>query len=260
MSVTRKELHIRALSRIDERYGSTVGALYNANDSGNALQVDGSWNVVTSSGTTLTTDQEMDFYLNLAASEWCRTAFYLPGTATLTWPTSTASKRLNELTPAASQGNLHSVETAYKTISAVKTRLQKFSRGALRNHYPDYAYAAVTPANLLYYATDQSTIHLQGVPSSTVDLTFHGPCYPEDLSGSVTSWSWMEDNELKTVIPTLTALYLIRRKFSDENLFGRFEELAAQYNDLYMSYRLKLDKATLAEHFKEMDSELRGKK
>ena len=70
----------------------------------------------------------------------------------------------------------------------------------------------------------------------------------------------MEDNELRTVIPTLTALYLIRRKFSDENLYGRFEELAAQYNDLYTSYRLKLDKATLAEHFKEMDSELRGKK
>ena len=262
MSVTRKELLIRVLDRIDERYGSTAGSLFNANDSNNPLQVDASWDVVTSGGTVQATTVEIEMCLNLAAHEWCRTAFYLPGMATLTWPTSTATKRFNELTPAASQGNLHAVETVYKTISTVKTRLQKFSRDSLRNHYPDYAYVAVTPANLLYYATDQSTVHLQGVPSSTVSLTFYGPCYPERLaeSGGATSWAWMEDEELRSILPTLAALFLIRRKFSDENLFGRFEELATQYNDWYTSYRARISPATLTEHFREMDSQLRGKR
>lgn len=261
MSVTRKELHVRTLARIDERYGSTAGALYNASDSGNPLRVDTDWSILTSGGTVLTTAQEMDVYLNQAAHEWCKTAFYLEGTATLTWPTTAYSKRLNELTPAASQGNLHSIEAVTKTVSATTTALQKMSRDALRTHNPAYRSSTVTPANLAYWAKDQTTVHLEAKPTASVSLTFYGPCYPQDLaaSGGATSWDWMEDAELRSIIPCLAALLLIRRKFSDSNLFGRFEELAMQYNDYYTSYRLKMSAATRDEHFMEMDSELRAK-
>ena len=263
MAVTRNELHIRTLSRIDERYGSMVGALGNANDNANPLQVDGSWNVVTSGGTVLSTAQEMDTYLNQAAHEWCRTAFYLEGSATLTWPTTAYSKRLNELTPAGSQGNLWGLESVKKTISAADTQLQKMTRDALRTHYPSYRVGTITPANLTYYALDQSVVHLQGTPSATVALTFYGPCYPQTLaaSGGTTSWAWMEDEELGSILPTLAALYLIRRKFSDDNLFGRFEELALQYNDFYTSYRSRLSPATLEEHYKgqTMDAMVQGR-
>lgn len=261
MSVTRKELHVRTLARIDERYGSTAGALYNANDSGNPLRVDTDWSILTSGGTVLTTDQELDTYLNQAAQEWCKTAFYLEGMATLTWPTTAYSKRLNELTPAASQGNLHGIEAVTKTVSATTTALKKMTRDQLRNHNPAYRTTTVTPANLAYWAQDQSTVHLEAKPTATVDLTFYGPCYPQDLaaSGGATSWSWMEDAELRSIIPCLTALLLIRRKFSDSNLFGRFEELAIQYNDFYTSYRSRLSPATLEEFYKgqEMDALVR---
>jgi hypothetical protein len=67
----------------------------------------------------------------------------------------------------------------------------------------------------------------------------------------------MEDSDLRRVLPCLTALLIIRRKFSNDNLFGRFEELALEYQDLYQRFRANLSPATREEHFKEMSPELR---
>ena len=263
MSVTRNELHRLTLSRIDEREGSTVAALFNANDSGNPLQVNPTtWAVVTSGGTTLTTEQLLDFYLNEAAAEWCQTAFYLEGSASLTWATTRFTYRLNELTAAASQGNLHSVEQVTKTVSSVVSTLPKITRDALRLHYPEYRTTSATPS---YWAFDQYTLHLQAKPLLATDMSFYGPCLPQSLgdgSGSTaTSAAWMEDSDLRRVLPCLAAMMMIRRKITNESLYGRFEELALEYQDLYARFRGNLSPSTLAEHFKDMSPDMkpRGK-
>jgi hypothetical protein len=210
------------------------------------LRVDSSWNVVSSGGTQLTTDAELEFYLNMAAYEWCKTAFKLEGTATKTWATTAARYQLHELTPASVQGNLHSVEVVTKTVSSVTTRLEKYSYAALRTHYPDHLTASAAP---IVWAVEQSNLYLGAKPASETTMTFYGPCYPEKLGGAVTSWAWMEDTDLLAVIPTLAAMMMIRRKFSDPNLYGRFEELALQYNEAYTTYRARLDQETAREHF-----------
>lgn len=253
MAVTINELKVLALSRIDEQWASTAAALYNGADSANPLQVNSStWAVVTSAGTTLDTAQLLPMYLTMAANEWCETAYYLEGSATLTWANTRYSYRFNELTNAASQGNLHSVEAATKTVDATVTNLAKMGRDALRLRYPNYRTTNAAPA---YFAVDQYAIHLQAKPSSATSMTFYGPCLPEGAD-TATSWSWMEDSELRRVIPCLAALMIIRRKLTNDSLFGRFEELALEYNDLYTRSRALLSPATREEHFKTISPDL----
>jgi hypothetical protein len=252
MAVTRKELQILTLARMDERYSSTAGAMFAAD--GSVLRRDADWAVVGSGGTELTTLEEMDRYMTEAANEWCQTAYYLEGSASLTWATTRYSYRLSELTNAANQGNLHSVEQVTKTVSGTTTSLAKINRDMLRLNYPEYRTTSAAPQ---YWALDQYTLHLQAKPSSATTMAFYGPCLPEAITSSVTSLSWMEDSDLRRVLPCLTALLIIRRKFSNDNLFGRFEELALEYQDLYQRFRANLSPATREEHFKEMSPELR---
>jgi hypothetical protein len=256
MSVTRKELQILTLARMDERYSSTAGAIF-ASD-GSVLQRDSNWNVVSSAGTPLSTVEELDRYMTQAQNEWCQTAYYLEGSATLTWATTRYSYTLAELTDAANQGNLHSVEQVTKTVSAVTTTLPKINRDMLRTHYPEYRTTSAAPA---YWALDQYTLHLQAKPVSATTMAFYGPCLPQAINSSLTSLAWMEDSDIRRVLPCLTAMMIIRRKFSNDNLFGRFEELALEYQDLYTRFRARLSPATREEHFKEMSPDLkpRGK-
>jgi hypothetical protein len=256
MAVPRKELQILTLARIDERYSSTAGAIF-ASD-GSILRRDADWNVVGSGGTELTTLEELDRYMTEAANEWCQTAYYLEGSASLTWATTRYSYRLSELTNASNQGNLHSVEQVTKTVSTVTSTLPKINRDMLRTYYPEYRTTSAAPT---HWALDQFTLHLQAKPSAATAMNFYGPCLPEAITSSVTSLSWMEDSDLRRVLPCLTALLIIRRKFSNDNLFGRFEELALEYQDLYARFRAGLSPATIEEHFKEMSPDLkpRGK-
>jgi hypothetical protein len=252
MAVTRKELHILTLARMDERYSSTAGAVFAAD--GSVLRRDSNWDVVSSGGTEMTTIEELDRYLTEAQNEWCQTAFYLEGSATLTWATARYSYRLSELTNAASQGNLHSVEQVTKTVSGTTSTLPKVNRDFLRTHYPEYRTTSAAPA---YWAIDQYTLHLQAKPSAATDMAFYGPCLPQAVNSSLASLAWMEDSDLRRVLPCLAALLMIRRKFSNENLFGRFEELALEYQDLYQRSRARLSPATREEHFKEMTPDIR---
>ena len=258
MSVTRNELHIRTLSRLDERYGSTVAALYNASDSSNPLQVDGDWEVVTSGGTVLTTAEELDFYLNLAQDEIASTCVFLDGSATKTWATTAHSYRLQELDNAANQGNLIGVEQVTKTVSTVTTSLLQMSREALRTQYPDYRTRSEAPA---YWSIEQDVVSLQAKPAANTAITLYGPCLPKPLgdgSGGTTATeaAWMHDSDLRRALPTVAALFMARRKFSDSNIFGRMEELGLDYQDWYSRKRGMLDVATLKQHFKEMSPDL----
>lgn len=260
MAVTRNELKVLTLARLDERYGSTAAALYDATNSSAVLQTNATtWAVVTSGGVQRTTDNELDKYLNWAQDEIASTCIYLEGSATKTWATTAYFYRLQELTNASSQGNLIGVEQVTKTVSATTTTLLQMSRTALRTQYPDYRTRSEAP---LYWAIEQDVISLQAKPSSATTMAFYGPCLPMPLgdgSGgtTATSASWMHDSDLRRAIPTVAAILMARRKFNDSNLFGRMEELTADYGDWYARKRAMLTEETLNQHFRAMAPDLR---
>lgn len=259
MAVTRNELKVLTLARLDERYGSTAAALYDATNSSAVLQTNATtWAVVTSGGVERTTDNELDKYLNLAQDEIASTCIYIEGSATLTWPTTAYSCRLQDLTNASNQGDLIGVEQVTKTVSNVTTTLLQMKRSALRTQYPEYRTTSAAP---LYWAIEQDVISLQAKPSANTAMAFYGPCLPMPLgSGSggttATSAGWMHDSDLRRAIPTVAAILMARRKFNDSNLFGRMEEMTADYGDWYARKRAMLSLETLDQHFRAMAPDL----
>lgn len=242
MAITENELIIKTLRRLDERYGSTIGEVVDS--SGAILSADGTtW--VTGSGTSLTTLVTMRDMFNAAAVEWCRTAYLYDGKATLTWATTRHSARFTEFTPTA-QGNVWSVEQMTRTVGSTTTTLPRMGRGELRTHYPEYRTTSSTPA---YWAQDGAGVVLSCKPTVEFTSIIYGPSLPLSISDSNTSWSWMEDEDLWRIIPLMAAIFLVRRKFTSPDMFGRLEEMVTEYSDLYTQWRSRLDPATLAQHY-----------
>jgi hypothetical protein len=247
MAVKREEIYVLTLRRLDEAYTSTAGEI--STGAGAVLEVTSAW--AQGTGTAQSTQQTIYDLITQAVYEWCRTAYYLPGTATQTWASGASSYRLSALTIPSGQGNLWAAQTL-TTTAGTETRLPKTPAGSFRLHYPDYQITSGTPST---WTQESSSILLNVKPSTNTAIKVYGPCYPETPSASV-DLSFMDDNDIRRVIPLITAILLVRRKFAHTNLFGRLGELTAEYSDLYNRFRAEISKPLRDEFFQEMSADL----
>lgn len=248
MSVTVAELKILTKRRLDESYLSRIGEV--SDGQGAALTVDGSWAVP--GGTTLNTNAFILECLNRAGVEWAQTALYLRGTATKTWASGVGSYRLNELTPPSGQGNLWALETV-TTTSGTETRLSRISHSEMATLYPDYSFASGAPS---YWATESGTVELDKKPSSGTAMKFYGLALPATLTADSDTVSYMEDAEVRVILPLMAAIFMVRRRITAPDVYGRLPDLVAEYGDHYNRHRAKISPDVLRAYFREMSPDL----
>ena len=252
MSVTVAELKILTKRRLDESYLSRIGEV--SDGQGAALTVDSSWAVP--GGTTLNTDAFILECLNRAGVEWAQTALYLRGTATKTWASGTGSYRLTEFTAPSGQGNLWAVETV-TTTTGTETRLSRLSHGELATIYPNYAFTSGAPS---YWALESGTLELDKKPSSSTDMKFYGLALPATLTADADTVSYMEDAELRVILPLMASIFMVRRRITAPDVYGRLPDLVAEYGDHYNRHRAKISPEILRAYFREMSPDLAAAK
>lgn len=250
MSVSLNELVIRTLQRIDESYQSTSGET--AAGSGAILRVDSSWVVVGSGGTERTTIENVKDYLNQAQEEWFTTAGYLEGSLLVSWTSGLSTKSLHDAPFSGGSGKSY-LWALEQVTAADGSVIKRTSRGDLDRNAPGWLSASAgTPA---YWYQVQSQVRLYPTPSTTRNITIDGLALPERLSGSVSSTA-LRDDDARRILPLIASIFLLRRKFTAPEMFGRLEELAAEYQDLYSRHRSRIDPDIVRRHYREMSPDL----
>lgn len=213
---------------IDDLTNATWRELNEATNSTLASVGDGTGADEVVAGTTLRE------YFTWAGNEWCETAWPLYGSATVAeWAIGVGSKGLHELTNPSDQGRLHAVLSV--AMGDPYVPLARIDPLRLRDSYPSMEFEDNdTP---LYFWEEISAVGVYPRPSAAMRFKAHGLALPPPVVEGTTSLSYMPDDIISRVIPTLAAILIAQKAYDDPSVFGRLDHLVARYSSMRENYR-----------------------
>lgn len=229
MARLRTDLHRGVFNRLNEALFSEVGAVANT----------------TSNVATQVSTATIDLFLDLGASELCRTVYLVPGRATFTAAIGQREIPYQSMTGTMDLSN-GTVDTSYPwvldQVSYNGTALQRVSRLALdRNSLAAYQSVA-TGTPTYFYRDGQSHIGLYVAPSFTATLTGYGYMIPPSITAQ-TAVTWASD-DMASLLELYAAVKIAEKQYNDASLYGRIPHLVGQYNSTRESQYAKLSPAT----------------
>jgi hypothetical protein len=213
MAVATSVLKTNMLAFLDE---STASAMAEIGD--------GSGNIVT------TNDTMLEFFLNRAQEEICRTCFYLRGKGHIT-AFSATELTLSTLVLDTAQGQLW----AARTVVFNGLTLKRIDMDRLEVQVPGFEFAATGTAKYWYNVGSRAVIGLQPTPTVAARLDVSGPALPAAITTNGTV-NFLPDDEAQLLIPYRAAEMAAKKNFHDPTLFPR----AAIVRDAYDEIRMRM--------------------
>lgn len=230
MPWTLTQLQYGVLSLLNESADSNVAEL----DSGGGASP------------TITTLDQVTYYLNEAASTLCRTCYVLSDKGTLNTVIGQFSVALNTLVTAGG-----GVIWAARQAAFGGTSLKHIKRAALELHYPTWDTDA--PGAPLYWDEDgQQFISTYPRPSTVAALVVSGLSTPPPLiatGGSpVTNVNWLPD-DLAHLLIKYAAAQVAQKNFEDDTLLGRAAQYWGEWNTHCMRLWERIDPPLRDAHY-----------